>query len=143
MVYSLYKGRDYSYEKDDLYIKWYEDGELNASYNCLDRHIEKNADKIAVIWEGDDPSNSRKITYQELLTEVCKFSNGLKSLGVKKGDRVTIYMPMIPEAAYSMLACMRIGAVHSVVFGGVFSRSNKFKNSRFRLPICNHSRRRN
>ena len=112
------KVRDYSYEKDDLYIKWYEDGELNASYNCLDRHIEKNADKIAVIWEGDDPSNSRKITYQELLTEVCKFSNGLKSLGVKKGDRVTIYMPMIPEAAIAMLSCARIGAVHSVVFGG-------------------------
>ena len=112
------KVRDFSYEKDDLYIKWYEDGELNASYNCLDRHIEKNADKIAVIWEGDDPSNSRKITYQELLTEVCKFSNGLKSLGVKKGDRVAIYMPMIPEAAIAMLSCARIGAVHSVVFGG-------------------------
>ena len=112
------KVRDYSYEKDDLYIKWYEDGELNASYNCLDRHIKENGDKIAVIWEGDDPSNSRKITYQELLTEVCKFSNGLKSLGIKKGDRVTIYMPMIPEAAIAMLSCARIGAVHSVVFGG-------------------------
>ena len=112
------KVRDYSYEKDNLYIKWYEDGELNASYNCLDRHIEKNGDKIAVIWEGDDPSNSRKITYQELLTEVCKFSNGLKSLGIKKGDRVTIYMPMVPEAAIAMLSCARIGAVHSVVFGG-------------------------
>jgi len=112
------KVRDYSYKKEDLYIKWYEDGKLNASYNCLDRHIEKNADKIAIIWEGDDPSNSRKITYQELLTEVCKFSNGLKSLGVKKGDRVTIYMPMIPEAAIAMLSCARIGAVHSVVFGG-------------------------
>ena len=112
------KVRDCSYEKNDLYIKWYEDGELNASYNCLDRHIEKNGDKIAVIWEGDDPSNSRKITYRELLTEVCKFSNGLKSLGVKKGDRVTIYMPMIPEAAIAMLSCARIGAVHSVVFGG-------------------------
>ncbi len=112
------KVRDYSYEKNDLYIKWYEDGELNASYNCLDRHIEKNGDKIAVIWEGDDSSNSRKITYQELFTEVCKFSNGLKSLGIKKGDRVTIYMPMIPEAAIAMLSCARIGAVHSVVFGG-------------------------
>ena len=112
------KVRDYSYEKNDLYIKWYEDGELNASYNCLDRHVEKNRDKIAVIWEGDDPSNMRKITYQELFTEVCKFSNGLKSLGIKKGDRVTIYMPMIPEAAIAMLSCARIGAVHSVVFGG-------------------------
>ena len=117
--FTLYtKVRDCSYEKNDLHIKWYEDGELNATYNCLDRHIEKHGDKIAVIWEGDDPSNSRKITYQELFTEVCKFSNGLKSLGIKKGDRVTIYMPMIPEAAIAMLSCARIGAVHSVVFGG-------------------------
>ena len=109
---------DYSFDKDNLYVKWYEDGELNASYNCLDRHIEKNGDKTAIIWEGDDPSDSRKITFRELLTEVSKLSNGLKSIGVKKGDRVTIYMPMIPEAAVAMLACNRIGAIHSVVFGG-------------------------
>ena len=112
------KIRDYSYNKNNLYIKWYEDGILNASYNCIDRHIEKNGDKVAILWEGDDPKDTKKITYKELLIEVCKFSNGLKSLGIKKGDRVTIYMPMIPEAAVAMLACTRIGAIHSVVFGG-------------------------
>ncbi len=112
------KIRNYSYSTDNLYIKWYEDGVLNASYNCLDRHIEKNGDKAAILWEGDDPEDTKKITYKELLIEVCKFSNGLKSLGIKKGDRVTIYMPMIPEAAVAMLACTRIGAIHSVVFGG-------------------------
>jgi len=109
---------DYSYDKNNLYIKWFEDGVLNASFNCLDRHVEKNPDSLAIIWEGDDPSTSKKITYKELLDEVCKLSNGLKSLGITKGDRVTIYMPMIPEAAVAMLACTRIGAIHSVVFGG-------------------------
>ena len=109
---------DYSYDKNNLYIKWFEDGVLNASFNCLDRHVEKNPDSLAIIWEGDDPSSSKKITYKELLDEVCKLSNGLKSLGITKGDRVTIYMPMIPEAAVAMLACTRIGAIHSVVFGG-------------------------
>ena len=109
---------DYSYDKNNLYVKWFEDGTLNASFNCLDRHVEKNPDSLAIIWEGDDPSNSKKITYKELLDEVCKLSNGLKSLGISKGDRVTIYMPMIPEAAVAMLACTRIGAIHSVVFGG-------------------------
>ena len=109
---------DYSYDKDNLYVKWFEDGTLNASFNCLDRHVEKNPDSLAIIWEGDDPSSSKKITYKELLDEVCKLSNGLKSLGITKGDRVTIYMPMIPEAAVAMLACTRIGAIHSVVFGG-------------------------
>ncbi len=109
---------DYSYDKNNLYIKWFEDGTLNASFNCLDRHVEKNPDSLAIIWEGDDPSSSKKITYKELLDEVCKLSNGLKSLGITKGDRVTIYMPMIPEAAVAMLACTRIGAIHSVVFGG-------------------------
>ena len=109
---------DYSYDKNNVYVKWFEDGTLNASFNCLDRHVEKNPDSLAIIWEGDDPSSSKKITYKELLDEVCKLSNGLKSLGITKGDRVTIYMPMIPEAAVAMLACTRIGAIHSVVFGG-------------------------
>ena len=112
------KIRDYSYDVNNLYIKWYEDGVLNVSYNCIDRHIEKSGDKVAILWEGDDPADTKKITYKELLTEVCRFSNGLKSLGINKGDRVTIYMPMIPEAAVAMLACTRIGAIHSVVFGG-------------------------
>ena len=117
--YTTYtKIRDYSYNKNNLYIKWYEDGILNASYNCIDRHIEKNGDKVAILWEGDDPKDTKRITYKELLIEVCKFSNGLKSLGIKKGDRVTIYMTMIPEAAVAMLSCTRIGAIHSVVFGG-------------------------
>ena len=112
------KIRDYSYDINNLYIKWYEDGVLNVSYNCIDRHIEKLGDKVAILWEGDDPADTKKITYKELLIEVCRFSNGLKSLGINKGDRVTIYMPMIPEAAVAMLACTRIGAIHSVVFGG-------------------------
>ncbi len=102
----------------DVSIKWFEGGKLNVSHNCLDRHLEKNGDSVAILWEGDDPSESRKITYRELHEETCRFSNLLKSRGVKKGDRVTIYMPMIPEAAVAMLACTRIGAVHSVVFGG-------------------------
>ncbi len=109
---------DYSYNQDNLYIRWFEDGKLNASYNCIDRHAKKNPDRIAIIWEGDDPAQSKNITYKELLSQVCKLSNGLKTLGVKKGDRVTIYMPMIPEAAVAMLSCTRIGAIHSVVFGG-------------------------
>jgi len=112
------KVRDYSFENKNLYIKWYEDGFLNASYNCIDRHIKASGDKIAILWEGDDPSDTRAITYRELLIEVSKFANGLKTIGIKKGDRVTIYMPMVPEACIAMLACTRIGAVHSVVFGG-------------------------
>ncbi len=99
-------------------IKWFEDGTLNVSANCLDRHLAKRGDQVAIVWEGDDPKTSRKITYRELHAEVCRFANVLKSLGAKKGDRVTIYLPMIPEAAIAMLACARIGAVHSVVFGG-------------------------
>ncbi len=109
---------DVSYDKDDLHIKWYEDGQLNVCENCIDRHLPKRADQTAIIWEGDDPKDSKNITYSELHEAVCKFANGLKELGVKKGDRVTLYMPMIPEAAYAMLACARIGAVHSIVFGG-------------------------
>lgn len=99
-------------------IKWYEDGVLNVSANCIDRHLKNHADQVAIIWEGDEPTDSKHITYQELHDEVCKLGNALKKRGVKKGDRVTIYMPMVPEAAYAMLACARIGAVHSVVFGG-------------------------
>jgi acetyl-CoA synthetase len=99
-------------------IRWYEGGKLNVSYNCLDRHLDTRGDQVAIIWEGDDPTVDRKITYRELHEEVCKFSNVLKSRGVKKGDRVCIYMPMVPEAAVAMLACTRIGAVHSIVFGG-------------------------
>jgi acetyl-CoA synthetase len=103
---------------DDVHIKWFEGAELNVSYNCLDRHLENRADQVAIIWEGDDPNEDRKITYAQLHEEVCKFSNVLKSRGVKKGDCVSIYMPMVPEAAVAMLACTRIGAMHSVVFGG-------------------------
>ncbi len=99
-------------------IKWFEDGTLNASVNCLDRHLAARGDQTAIIWEGDDPKDSKHITYRDLHRDVCKFANVLKSLGAKKGDRITIYMPMIPEAAVAMLACTRIGAIHSVVFGG-------------------------
>lgn len=99
-------------------IKWFEDGTLNAAYNCVDRHLAKRGDQTAILWEGDDPKDDKKITYKQLHAEVCKFANVLKARGVKKGDRVTIYMPMIPEAAVSILACARIGAVHSVIFGG-------------------------
>ena len=112
------KVKDVSYNKDNFSIKWYYDGTLNASSNCIDRHLKDKADQTAIIWEGDDPADSKHITYKELHSEVSKLANGMKSLGVKKGDRVTIYMPMIPEAAYAMLACTRIGAIHSVVFGG-------------------------
>ena len=97
---------------------WFEDGKLNITYNCLDRHVKETPNKTAIIWQGDDKNHNQQITYKELLTEVSKLANGLKALGVKKGDRICIYMPMVPQAAYSMLACMRIGAIHSVVFGG-------------------------
>jgi acetyl-CoA synthetase len=103
---------------DDVAIKWYEDGTLNASYNCIDRHLATKGDQTAILWEGDDPTEDRKVSYKELHEGVCRLANVLKSRGVKKGDRVTIYMPMIPEAAFAMLACARIGAIHSVVFGG-------------------------
>jgi acetyl-CoA synthetase len=112
------KVNDVSYNKENLHIKWFEDGTLNASFNCLDRHLKSKGDNIAIIWEGDDPSDSKKITYNELYKDVCKFANVLKKAGAKKGDRITIYMPMIPEATIAMLACTRIGAIHSVVFGG-------------------------
>ena len=106
-------------------IAWFSGGKLNASVNCIDRHLPKDKNKIAFIWEGDDPEESKNITYQDLHDEVCKFSNVLKARGVKKGDRVCIYMPMIPEATYAMLACARIGAIHSVVFGGFSPESLK------------------
>ena len=112
------KVKNTHYGKDEVSIKWYEDGTLNASVNCIDRHLQKRGDQVAIIWEGDEPSDDAKITYRQLHEEVCRFANVLKARQVKKGDRVTIYMPMIPEATYAMLACARIGAVHSVVFGG-------------------------
>ena len=112
------KVKDVSYAADDLRIRWFHDGTLNVSANCIDRHLALRGDKPAVVWEGDDPEDDRTITYRELHDEVCKLANGLKSIGVRKGDRVTIYLSMVPELAYSMLACARIGAIHSVVFGG-------------------------
>lgn len=112
------KVKNTNYGQETVDIKWFEGGELNVAYNCLDRHLAERGDKTAIIWEGDNPDDSRKITYRELHAEVCKFSNVLESQGVQKGDRVTIYMPMIPESAVAMLACARIGAVHSIVFGG-------------------------
>ncbi|MFZ5619285.1 MAG: AMP-binding protein, partial [Pseudomonadota bacterium] len=112
------KIRDVSFRREDFRIRWYEDGALNASFNCIDRHLPERENDIAVLWEGDDPKDDRRITYGELYGEVCRMANILKARGVKRGDRVVIYMPMIPEAAYAMLACARIGAVHSVVFGG-------------------------
>src|ERR1700761_5358304 len=110
--------KDVSFNRDDFRIRWFADGVLNVSANCLDRHLPHRANDVAIIWEGDDPKDSKKITYAEAHAEVCRMANVLKANGVAKGDRVTIYLPMIPEAAYAMLACSRIGAVHSVIFGG-------------------------
>ena len=107
-----------SFAPGNVSIKWFEDGVLNVAWNCIDRHLHKRGDQTAIIWEGDDPSQSRHITYRELHDEVCRMANILRTRNVKKGDRVTIYLPMIPEAAYAMLACARIGAIHSVVFAG-------------------------
>ena len=112
------KIKDVKYSSDEVNIKWFEDGELNVSYNCIDRHAKINPNKVAIIWEGDDPNNTKKITYEELKKNVCKTANVLKKIGIKKGDRVTIYLTMIPELAYVMLACARIGAIHSIIFGG-------------------------
>ncbi|HJM51390.1 MAG TPA: acetate--CoA ligase [Alphaproteobacteria bacterium] len=111
------KVKDVSYS-GDVHIRWFEDGTLNASANCLDRHLASRGDQTAIIWEGDDPAEDKRLSYRQLHAQVCRLANGLKSIGAKKGDRVTIYLPMIPEAAIAMLACARIGAVHSVVFGG-------------------------
>ena len=112
------KVKNTSFSRSDVSIKWFEDGTLNVCANCVDRHVAARGDQVAIIWEGDEPDQADHITYKELHRQVSKFGNVLKGLGVKKGDRVTIYMPMIPEAAYAMLACARVGAVHSVVFGG-------------------------
>src|SRR5437868_368535 len=112
------KVKDVSFDEQDFRIRWYYDGKLNVSVNCLDRHLVKRGDKTAIIWEGDDPKLSERITYRELYERVCQCANALRSLGVRKGDRVTIYLPMIPEVAVAILACARIGAIHSVVFGG-------------------------
>ena len=112
------KIKDVKYSKEDVKIKWYYDGTLNVSANCIDRHLKKNGKKTAIIWVGDDPGDQKKITYKELHKKVCKAANALKSIGVQKGDRVTIYLTMIPELAYTMLACARIGAIHSIIFGG-------------------------
>ncbi len=114
--YTRVKNTSYAYP--DVSIKWYEDGTLNVSANCIDRHLESRGDQVAIIWEGDDPADDKKITYRELHEHVCRLANAMKDAGAKKGDRITIYMPMIPEATYAMLACTRIGAVHSIVFGG-------------------------
>jgi acetyl-CoA synthetase len=110
--------KNVSFAPGNVSIKWFEDGTTNATYNCIDRHLPARANQVAIIWEGDDPSESKLITYRELHNEVCRFANVLRNRGVEKGDRVTIYLPMIPEAAYAMLACARLGAIHSVVFGG-------------------------
>ena len=112
------KVKNTSYDPHNVSIKWFEDGTLNVCYNCVDRHLAKRSEQTAILWEGDDPKEDKKLTYKQLHADVCRFANVLKARGVKKGDRVTIYMPMIPEAAISMLACARIGAIHSVVFGG-------------------------
>ena len=107
-----------SFARDDVHIRWFADGTLNACYNCVDRHLPEKRDDVAILWEGDDPSRDEKITYGQLHSRVALFANALKAMGAKRGDRITLYMPMIPEAAIAMLACARIGAVHSVVFGG-------------------------
>ena len=128
---------DYSYDADNLYIRWFEGGKLNVAYNCLDRHLESRGDQTAIIWEGDNPEEDKHITYRELHAEVCKLANAMKARGVQKGDRVCIYLPMIPEAAVAMLACTRIGAVHSIVFGGFSPDSlrDRIQDSECRLII--------
>jgi acetyl-CoA synthetase len=110
--------KDVSFHADDFHIRWFADGTLNVTANCLDRHLATRSDQVAIVWEGDDRNDTRRITYRELHADVCRFANVLKSLGAQRGDRITLYMPMIPEAAVAMLACARIGAIHSVVFGG-------------------------
>ncbi|HVJ61583.1 MAG TPA: AMP-binding protein, partial [Tahibacter sp.] len=129
--------KDVSFDADDLHIRWYHDGVLNVSANCLDRHLTQRGDKTAIIFEGDDPNDSRRITYRELHADVCRAANLLRNLGVAKGDRVAIYLPMIPEAAVAMLACARIGAVHSVVFGGFAPQSiaDRIADCRSKLVI--------
>ncbi|WP_404342815.1 acetate--CoA ligase [Pseudoalteromonas mariniglutinosa] len=138
------KVKNTSFDKGHINIRWYEDGQLNASFNCIDRHLATKANKTALIWEGDDPSQSEHISYQQLHDEVAKFANGLKKLGVQKGDRIAIYMPMSPQAIYAMQACARVGAIHSVVFGG-FSPSaiaDRIKDSGAKIVITSDQGRR-
>ena len=131
------KVKNTSFDPANVSIKWFEDGTLNVSANCIDRHLATRGDQVAIIWEGDDPTVDEKITYRQLHERVCKFANVLKSMGVKKGDRVTIYLPMIPEAAYAMLACARIGAIHSIVFGGFSADSlqNRVEDAESKIII--------
>src|ERR1700744_5998748 len=117
-IESFTKVENTSFAPGNISIKWFEDGVLNVAANCIDRHLANRGDQTAIIWEGDNPSESKHITYRQLHDEVCRMANILRNRNVKKGDRVTIYLPMIPEAAYAMLACARIGAIHSVVFAG-------------------------
>ena len=138
------KIKNTSFSPTDISIKWFEDGELNASYNCIDRHLKTDANKTAILWEGDSPENSEQVSYQQLHDEVCKLANGLKKLGVEKGDRVALYMPMLPHAAYAMLACARIGAVHSVIFGGFSPNAiaDRINDSQAKVVItCDQGRR--
>lgn len=129
--------KDTSFDEADFRIRWFADGQTNVSVNCLDRHLETRGDQVAIIWEGDEPGETRRVTYRELHQQVCCFANVLKSKGVKKGDRVTLYLPMIPEAAAAMLACTRIGAIHSIVFGGFSpdSLANRLVDCDSRLVI--------
>ena len=136
------KVKNTSYDPHNVSIKWFEDGTLNACYNCVDRHLAKRGDQTAIIWEGDDPKDDKKLTYKQLHAEVCRFANVLKARGVKKGDRVTIYMPMIPEAAISILACARIGAIHSVMFGGFSPDSIAGRIEDCKSTVRRHRRRR-
>ncbi|MDI5936120.1 acetate--CoA ligase [Halomonas kalidii] len=133
-----------SFDPHNVDIRWFEDGTLNAAYNCLDRHLEQRGDQVAIIWEGDDPSESEKISYRDLHERVCRLANALKAKGVEKGDVVTLYMPMIPEAAVAMLACARLGAVHSVVFGGFSPEAlaNRIEGAASRLVITSDYSRR-
>jgi len=138
------KVKNTTFDPHSVSIKWFEDGEINASYNCIDRHLATNAKKTAIFWEGDSPGDSEEISFQQLHYEVCKLANGLKKLGVQKGDRVAVYMPMVPQAAYAMLACARIGAVHSVIFGGFSPNAiaDRINDSAAKVVItCDEGRR--
>ncbi len=135
------KVKNTSFGPGNVSIKWFEDGTLNVAANCIDRHLATRGDQVAIIWEGDDPTQEEQITYRQLHERVCKFANVLKAHGVKKGDRVTIYLPMIPEAAYAMLACARIGAIHSVVFGGFSPESSRRPHRGRQFEVHHHRRR--
>ena len=136
------KVKNTSFAYPDVSIKWFEDGTLNVSANCVDRHLKARGDEVAIIWEPDDPNaEARHITYRELYREVNVFANVLRSMGAKRGDRITIYLPMIPEAAVAMLACARIGAIHSVVFGGILTRCPRRPYHRLQIETRDHCRR--